>query len=376
MAAGSPVVAISTVTAGCPPEPMGAEDPLFILYTSGSTGKPKGVLHTTGGYLTWAAYTHELCFDYRPGEVFWCTADVGWVTGHSYIVYGPLANGATTLIFEGVPNYPTTSRFWEVIDKHQVEIFYTAPTALRALMREGEGPVLPPLRDAVTLDVVEYSMGIELARDDARGAVDDARNAPARTPDVEDRHGNEADVLVTPLVPLRHVLDALPAHSEDSGVADHRALGTPCRARSVKLDHDIIPAHSDIRLSRFLVVAPAFELRPLRISAFHRDEKSDVRKLGRDLVCQSEEFRADEQNLRTAIVDDVNNLGRRQTPVDRCHDGACLRCTEQCLEIMVTVLAQIGDAGIFANACCDEAVGNLIGMRVELCKARGPSLKA
>ncbi|RYG07801.1 MAG: acetyl-coenzyme A synthetase, partial [Caulobacteraceae bacterium] len=113
----------------CPPEPMGAEDPLFILYTSGSTGKPKGVLHTTGGYLTWASWTHELVFDYRPGEVFWCTADVGWVTGHSYIVYGPLANGATTLIFEGVPNHPTTSRFWEVIDKHQVEIFYTAPTA-------------------------------------------------------------------------------------------------------------------------------------------------------------------------------------------------------------------------------------------------------
>jgi acetyl-CoA synthetase len=108
------------VSADCPPEPMGAEDPLFILYTSGSTGKPKGVLHTTGGYLTWAAHTHELVFDYRPGEVFWCTADVGWVTGHSYIVYGPLANGATTLIFEGVPTYPTSSRFWEVIDKHQV----------------------------------------------------------------------------------------------------------------------------------------------------------------------------------------------------------------------------------------------------------------
>ena len=135
------------VSADCPPEPMGAEDPLFILYTSGSTGKPKGVLHTTGGYLTWAAHTHELVFDYRPGEVFWCTADVGWVTGHSYIVYGPLANGATTLIFEGVPNYPTTSRFWEVIDKHQVEIFYTAPTALRALMREGDAPVQKTSRD-------------------------------------------------------------------------------------------------------------------------------------------------------------------------------------------------------------------------------------
>jgi acetyl-CoA synthetase len=139
------------VSADCPPEPMGAEDPLFILYTSGSTGKPKGVLHTTGGYLTWAAYTHELVFDYRPGEVFWCTADVGWVTGHSYIVYGPLANGATTLIFEGVPNYPTVSRFWEVIDKHQVEIFYTAPTAIRALMREGDGPVTKTSRKSLRL---------------------------------------------------------------------------------------------------------------------------------------------------------------------------------------------------------------------------------
>jgi len=122
----------------CEPEPMNAEDPLFILYTSGSTGKPKGVLHTTGGYLAWASWTFESVFDYRPGEVFWCTADVGWVTGHSYVVYGPLANGGTSLIFEGVPNYPTPSRFWEVVDKHKVEIFYTAPTALRALMREGD----------------------------------------------------------------------------------------------------------------------------------------------------------------------------------------------------------------------------------------------
>jgi acetyl-CoA synthetase len=135
----------------CPPEPMNAEDPLFILYTSGSTGKPKGVLHTTGGYLVWAAWTHELVFDYRPGEIYWCTADVGWVTGHSYIVYGPLANAATSVIFEGVPNYPTTSRFWQVIDKHQVEIFYTAPTALRALMREGEGPVKSTSRKSLRL---------------------------------------------------------------------------------------------------------------------------------------------------------------------------------------------------------------------------------
>ena len=140
-----------TVAAECAPEPMGAEDPMFILYTSGSTGKPKGVLHTTGGYMTWASYTHELIFDYRPGEVFWCTADVGWVTGHSYIVYGPLANGATTLIFEGVPNYPDASRFWQVIDKHQVEIFYTAPTAIRALMREGDEPVTRTSRKSLRL---------------------------------------------------------------------------------------------------------------------------------------------------------------------------------------------------------------------------------
>ncbi|MDP3655605.1 MAG: acetate--CoA ligase [Brevundimonas sp.] len=139
------------VSADCPCEPMNAEDPLFILYTSGSTGKPKGVLHTTGGYLFWAAWTHELVCDYRPGEVFWCTADVGWVTGHSYCVYGPLANGATTLMFEGVPNYPDYSRFWKVVDKHKVENFYTAPTALRALMREGDGPVKATSRKSLRL---------------------------------------------------------------------------------------------------------------------------------------------------------------------------------------------------------------------------------
>jgi acetyl-CoA synthetase len=139
------------VSDDCRPEPMGAEDPLFILYTSGSTGKPKGVLHTTGGYLFWAAWTHEKVFDYRPGQIYWCTADVGWVTGHSYIVYGPLANGATTLMFEGVPNWPSVSRFWEVIDKHGVEIFYTAPTAIRALMREGEEPVKRTSRASLKL---------------------------------------------------------------------------------------------------------------------------------------------------------------------------------------------------------------------------------
>jgi acetyl-CoA synthetase len=129
------------VSPECEPEPMNAEDPLFILYTSGSTGKPKGVLHTTGGYLLYAAMTHQIVFDYRPGDIYWCTADVGWVTGHSYIVYGPLANAATSVMFEGVPNYPNNSRFWEIIDKHQVNSFYTAPTAIRALMRFGDDPV-------------------------------------------------------------------------------------------------------------------------------------------------------------------------------------------------------------------------------------------
>ncbi|MGE8361087.1 acetate--CoA ligase [Pseudomonas sp.] len=143
--------ALHTASADCAPEPMDAEDPLFILYTSGSTGKPKGVLHTTGGYLLQAAMTHKYVFDYHDGDIYWCTADVGWVTGHSYIVYGPLANGATSLIFEGVPNYPSTSRFWEVIDKHQVNIFYTAPTAIRALMREGEGPVKSTSRSSLRL---------------------------------------------------------------------------------------------------------------------------------------------------------------------------------------------------------------------------------
>ncbi|MDB5531975.1 MAG: acetate--CoA ligase [Hyphomicrobiales bacterium] len=139
------------VSADCKPEEMNAEDPLFILYTSGSTGKPKGVLHTTGGYLVHASMTHQYVFDYHDGDIYWCTADVGWVTGHSYIVYGPLANGATTLMFEGVPNYPDESRCWQVIDKHKVNIFYTAPTAIRALMQKGEGPVKKTSRASLRL---------------------------------------------------------------------------------------------------------------------------------------------------------------------------------------------------------------------------------
>ncbi len=135
----------------CEAEEMSAEDPLFILYTSGSTGKPKGVLHTTGGYMVYASMTHQYVFDYKEGDVYWCTADVGWITGHSYIVYGPLANGATTLMFEGVPNYPSAARFWEVIDKHKVNTFYTAPTAIRALMREGDQPVLETSRASLRL---------------------------------------------------------------------------------------------------------------------------------------------------------------------------------------------------------------------------------
>jgi acetyl-CoA synthetase len=143
--------AMAEASVDCPPEEMGAEDPLFILYTSGSTGKPKGVLHSTGGYLLWASMTHRYVFDYRPGEIYWCAADIGWVTGHSYVVYGPLANGATTVMFEGVPNFPDYSRFWQIIDKHKVNIFYAAPTALRALMREGDSYVTSTSRKSLQL---------------------------------------------------------------------------------------------------------------------------------------------------------------------------------------------------------------------------------
>ena len=132
---------ISSVPAKCEPEEMNAEDPLFILYTSGSTGKPKGVLHTTGGYMVYASMTHQYIFDYKANDIYWCTADIGWVTGHSYIIYGPLSNGATTIMFEGIPNYPDSSRWWQIVDKYKVNIFYTAPTAIRALMKEGDAPV-------------------------------------------------------------------------------------------------------------------------------------------------------------------------------------------------------------------------------------------
>jgi len=142
---------MAKASADCPPEEMNAEDPLFILYTSGSTGKPKGVLHTTGGYMVYVSMTHQYVFDYHDGDIYWCTADIGWVTGHSYIVYGPLANGATSVMFEGVPNYPDASRFWEVVDKHQVNIFYTAPTAIRALMREGDAPVKKASRKSLRI---------------------------------------------------------------------------------------------------------------------------------------------------------------------------------------------------------------------------------
>ena len=141
----------NSVDDNCQPEEMNAEDPLFILYTSGSTGKPKGVMHTSGGYIVYASMTHEYIFNYKTGDIYWCTADIGWITGHSYIIYGPLSNGATTLMFEGVPNYPTFSRFWEVVDKHKVNIFYTAPTAIRALMREGNKYVTSTSRKSLKL---------------------------------------------------------------------------------------------------------------------------------------------------------------------------------------------------------------------------------
>jgi acetyl-CoA synthetase len=207
-----PILA-KTVSDDCEPEEMSAEDPLFILYTSGSTGKPKGVLHTTGGYLVWASMTHEIVFDYKPGEVFWCTADVGWVTGHSYVVYGPLANGATTLMFEGIPTYPDASRFWKTIDKHKVSIFYTAPTALRALMGAGDDFVTSSSRKSLRLIgsvgepinpeawewyyrvVGENSAAPSSILGGRRKRGGDADDAPARRPRSQTRLGRQALLL-------------------------------------------------------------------------------------------------------------------------------------------------------------------------------------
>ena len=187
---------------------MNAEDPLFILYTSGSTGKPKGALHTTGGYMVWASFTHELVFDYQPGEVYWCTADVGWVTGHTYIVYGPLANGATTLMFEGMPTYPDAGRFWQVVDKHKVNIFYTAPTAIRSLMRDGEAPVKKTAAPACACSAASASRSI---RKPGSGII--AWSATERCPIVDTWWQTETGgILITP-ADRRHRAEARLRHA-------------------------------------------------------------------------------------------------------------------------------------------------------------------
>jgi acetyl-CoA synthetase len=228
---------IEQASAECPPEPMNAEDPLFILYTSGSTGKPKGVLHTTGGYLVFVAVTHYYIFDYHDGDVYWCTADVGWVTGHSYIVYGPLANGAISVMFEGVPNYPDASRFWQVVDKHKVNIFYTAPTAIRALMRLGDEPVRKTSRRSLKL----------------LGTVGEPINPEAwlwyynvvgerRCPIVDTWWQTETGgVLITPLpgaTPLKPGSATRPFFGVQPGIVDGdgRLLEGPCEGNLVMLD--------------------------------------------------------------------------------------------------------------------------------------------
>ena len=244
------------VTADCPCEDMNAEDPLFILYTSGSTGKPKGVLHTTAGYLVYVAMTHQYVFDYHDGDIYWCTADVGWVTGHSYIVYGPLCNGATTLMFEGVPNYPSMSRFWEVIDKHKVNIFYTAPTAIRALMQAGDAPVTKTSRASLRL----------------LGSVGEPINPEAwewyhrvvgdgRCPIVDTWWQTETGgILITPLPGATQTETRL----GDAAVLRHRAADRRCRRQGARRRGDRQSVHR-----RFLAGPDAHRL--WRSSALRRN---------------------------------------------------------------------------------------------------------
>ncbi len=227
----------ATVDADCPAEPMGAEDPLFILYTSGSTGKPKGVLHTSGGYLLFAAMTHKYVFDYQDGEHYWCTADVGWITGHTYILYGPLANGATTLMFEGIPTYPDASRFWQVCDKHQVATFYTAPTAIRALMREGDGPVkkhLPQFTAAAGhRGRTDQSGGLELVQHRRRqGQLPDCRYL------VADRNRRSSDYAAA----WRHKTEARFGEQPFFGVQPH-SLMAKARCLKVTTEGNLVITH-------------------------------------------------------------------------------------------------------------------------------------
>ena len=236
--------AMAGAAADCPPEPMGAEDPLFILYTSGSTGKPKGVLHTTGGYLLYASFTHETVFDYHPGDVYWCTADIGWITGHSYIIYGPLANRAITIMFEGVPNHPDPGRFWQVVAKHRVNIFYTAPTALRALMREGNQWVTPHDRSSLRL---LGTVGEPIKEPEWKWYYDDV--GEGRCPIVDTWWQTETGgILITPLpavTPLKPGSATLPFFGVEPVLLDqdgteltgNPATGYLCIKRSVARHH-------------------------------------------------------------------------------------------------------------------------------------------
>ena len=259
---------IATVKADCKPERMKAEDPLFILYTSGSTGKPKGVLHTTGGYLVYASMTHQYVFDYHDGDIYWCTADVGWVTGHSYIVYGPLANGATTLMFEGVPNYPSPSRFWEVIDKHKVNIFYTAPTAIRALMGAGDAHVKKTSRKSLRM----------------LGSVGEPINPEAwewyfnvvgdkRCPIVDTWWQTETGgILITPLpgaTDLKPGSATRPFFGVKPELVDNRRQGPRGRGRRQSLHHRFLAGPDAHRLWRPRALRPDLFLH-LQGQVFHR----------------------------------------------------------------------------------------------------------